>query len=174
MIMKISQSGVNFIAKEEGWKNVVYLDSRGLPTIGVGHLLTKSELSSGKILIKGEYIKYRNGLTDKQVQDLFDQDLDKYENCVNDCFKIQTSQLSYSGYIKLTQGQFDALVSLCFNIGQHAFKTSTLVKLLKKGLFKEIPFQFKRWKYSNGKPILLERRKREVEIWKNEDYNENK
>jgi peptidoglycan hydrolase-like protein with peptidoglycan-binding domain len=49
-----SPSGVNlttlqhFIAKHEGYVDHVYLDSRGFPTAGIGHLLTGSHLHVGQ------------------------------------------------------------------------------------------------------------------------------
>ena len=51
--MTISKNGIQFIIDREGSRSKMYLDSAGLPTIGVGHLLTQSELSNGKINIAG-------------------------------------------------------------------------------------------------------------------------
>jgi lysozyme len=39
----------------------------GLPSIGVGHLLTQNEFSSGKILIQDKVARYADGLTKSQV-----------------------------------------------------------------------------------------------------------
>jgi len=38
-----------------------------LPSIGVGHLLTQNEFSSGKILIQDKVARYADGLTKNQV-----------------------------------------------------------------------------------------------------------
>ena len=43
--MQMSQHGLSLLEQWEGFKLQVYKDSAGLPTIGVGHLLTKSELA---------------------------------------------------------------------------------------------------------------------------------
>ena len=51
--MQMSQHGLSLLEQWEGFKLQVYKDSAGLPTIGVGHLLLKSELTSGKINING-------------------------------------------------------------------------------------------------------------------------
>ena len=67
--------------------NDVYQDAAGLPTIGVGHLLTKDELASGKILILGEAIKYHDGLTNLQIDRLLTHDLAGSEGAVI-CFTI--------------------------------------------------------------------------------------
>lgn len=64
--------------------------------------------------------------------------------------------------VKLTQGQFDALVDLVFNIGEDQWITSTLLKLLNKGDYAGAAAQFKRWNKDNGKvqPGLVIRRKK--------------
>ena len=36
--MKISENGIKLLIENEGFRNKAYLDSKGLPTIGIGHL----------------------------------------------------------------------------------------------------------------------------------------
>ena len=117
--MKISDKGLFYITRWEGFRNEMYKDSAGFPTIGVGHLLRKDELSSGKILINGKVVRYRCGLSDDQVNELLKQDLYRFENEVN-----------YSVLVELNQDQYDALVSFTFNVGCKAFKHSTLLRKL--------------------------------------------
>src|SRR5205807_1956598 len=101
--MEMSENGLVLLKQWEGFKLQVYKDSAGLPTIGVGHLLTKSELTSGKININGVPVEYSNGLTGDQVTDLLSQDVTPAENAVNNGVKVP-----------LNQNQFDALVSFTF------------------------------------------------------------
>ena len=49
--MTMSESGRKKLAEWEGVRLTLYKDVAGYPTIGVGHLLTKDEISSGKIEI---------------------------------------------------------------------------------------------------------------------------
>jgi len=49
--MKFSQAGKKALGEMEGCKLAMYMDSGGAPSIGIGHLLTKSERTSGKIVI---------------------------------------------------------------------------------------------------------------------------
>lgn len=154
--MKLSDKGIRFLRQVEGVRADVYKDSAGLPTIGVGHLLTKSELTRGKIIIDGESVRYINGLNDKRVDALLRQDVQIFEEAV-------------TGYVKvpLTQNQFDALVSFAFNVGKGAFEKSTLLRVLNRGGYEGVPEQLKRWIYSGGvqNKGLVNRRQAEIELW---------
>ena len=154
---KISRKGGLFIVKQEACIKHPYLDSAKKMTIGVGHLIKKSELSSGKIVINGKRVRWRAGLSTKQCFHLFEQDVAIFERCIND--KIN---------VKLSQCQFDALVSFSFNIGRGAFSSSTLRRKLNNGNYASVPKQLVRWVYSGGKKSkgLKARRLREAELWK--------
>jgi len=154
--MKISQNGINKIKEWEGFKNEVYLDSAGLPTIGVGHLLTKDELSSGKIYLSRGFVRYLNGLSDESIEELLNINLDRFEFSVN-TFVV----------VDISQNQYDALVSFAFNVGVYAFRYSTLVKKLNQSEYDEVPTQLKRWNISGGKVVqgLINRREKEIELW---------
>ncbi|MGP5360537.1 lysozyme [Psychrobacter celer] len=154
--MTISKNGVQFITDREGSRSKMYLDSAGLPTIGVGHLLTKSENNSGKINIAGINVIWRNGLTANQIAQLLNQDLDVFEDAVNKYVKVP-----------LTQSQFDTLVSFSFNVGVGAFSTSTLLKRLNAGEYDDVPDQLERWRFAGGRiiPGLINRRALEGQLW---------
>jgi lysozyme len=154
--MQMSQHGLELLEQWEGFELEVYNDSAGLPTIGVGHLLTKSELSSGKISIKGVAVAYGNGLTNQQVTDLLSQDVKPAEQSVNNGVKVS-----------LNQNQFDALVSFTFNVGGGAFSSSTLLKVLNQGQYDQVPDQLRRWTKSGGRTVqgLVNRRENEIKLW---------
>jgi lysozyme len=152
----MSPHGRELLEEWEGVRLKAYKDSAGLLTIGVGHLLTKSELSSGKININGESVKYVNGLTAEQADELLEQDVKPAETTVNNNVKVE-----------LNQHQFDALVSFTFNVGGGAFKGSTLLKKLNNGQYDQVPAQLMRWDKAGGKvvPGLKKRRESEVKLW---------
>lgn len=154
--MQMSQHGLSLLEQWEGFKLQVYKDSAGLPTIGVGHLLTRSELTSGKININGVPVQYANGLTQQQVNDLLAQDLKPTEQAVNGGVKVA-----------LNQNQFDALTSFAFNVGTGAFTGSTLLKVLNQGQYDQVPTQLLRWTRSGGQVVqgLLNRRQNEIKLW---------
>lgn len=156
MPMQVGQPGKNLFKEWEGLVKYEYLDSGGAPTIGVGHLLTRSERTSGKIVIGGQASDYRNRLTERQCWELLDQDLDVVERTVNAAVTVP-----------LNQNQFDALVSFTFNVGDGAFRRSTLLQLLNQGQYGEVPAQLRRWNKDNGHVVqgLINRREKEITLW---------
>ncbi len=154
--MKMSQNGTKLLAEWEGLRTEVYDDAAGLPTIGVGHLLTQNERDTGRITIKGQAVDYQQGLSEQQVLDLLAQDLERFEAAVNDGVQVA-----------LNQNQFDALVSFAFNVGRQGFKSSTLLKKLNQGLYDEVPAQLRRWNKTGGNVIqgLVNRREKEIALW---------
>jgi GH24 family phage-related lysozyme (muramidase) len=64
---------------------------------------------------------------------------------------------------KITQNQYDALCSFIFNVGEFAFASSTLLKLLNAGKVQEAADQFLRWNKANGKELPGLTRRRQAE-----------
>ena len=143
----------------EGCKLHPYWDQGGKLTIGVGHLLTQSELISGKI----GNIQWRDGIYPEDARYILGRDLEPADRLV--CQIIE---------VELTQHQFDSLVSFVFNIGRNAFINSSLVRLLNGGDYQAVPEQLRRWnkvkvkgeyKVSQG---LINRREKEIVLWEAE------
>ena len=95
--MSISDKGVDLIARYEGCRLEAYKCPAGVWTIGYGHTAGVKE---------GDKLS-----SPEEAKNLLKEDLRKYGNYVNDCVK--------KGLItfKLTQNQFDALCSFCYNCG---------------------------------------------------------
>lgn len=139
-IMAIAKSTLDFITKEEGARNKAYKDSKGLWTIGVGHLIKADE----QHLIN-------TTLTDLQVEDLLKSDLRWCSEAVESSVRVP-----------LQQNQFDALYSLCFNIGETNFKKSTVVKKINDNDMQGAAEAILMW---SKQPELLPRRKREKALF---------
>lgn len=106
---KCSENGLDLIEHEEGFVDHVYLDQVGRRTAGIGHLCRWDE-------------RFANGITHQAARLLLRVDVATAERAVNAC--VQAT---------LTQGQFDALVSLAFNIGGVRLARSKLVGKLNAG-----------------------------------------
>lgn len=84
----------------------------------------------------------------------------------SDC-EIAISCVSSSVNVQLTDNQFIALASLCYNIGCTNFKSSTLLQYLNSGNYSSAVTEFGRWIYSNGNILqaLIDRRNLEKELF---------
>jgi lysozyme len=151
----VTQRGLDAIIRHEGVRKNAYRDVAGLLTIGVGHLLTRSELSSGKLRIGIDVVRWDKGITDSQCRVLLEQDLDVAEAAV--------SRDDHG----LTDAQFDALVSFVFNVGVTAYEHSTLRRKLLAGDLDAVPAQMRRWNRAGGVvvPGLMRRRMEEASLW---------
>jgi len=155
----MSQQGLQLLTQWEGYRRTVYDDVGGKATIGVGHLLTAAELSSGTITIDGQAVSWADGLSDAQVISLLAQDVAVYERAV-------VADVT----VPLAQHQFDALVSFTFNEGIGSLAKSTLLKDVNAGDDADVAAQFMRWTkvgttVSQG---LVNRRRNEVKLWNGE------
>lgn len=119
----VSGRALDFLLAWEGERLSVYNDSRGLPTIGCGHLLTSEERRTGTILIGGVAVRYNAGLSDAQSSALLQQDLARFERPVRSVFARLT----------LAQHEYDALVVVAFNLGVGQFSGATFVTRLLNG-----------------------------------------
>ena len=123
--MKSSDLLLNKIIDFEGCKLTAYRCPAGVWTIGVGHT-------------RG--VKQGQKITEAQAISLLKGDLLPCENYVNNL-----------GVCK-TQGQFDALVDFCFNLGTGALGRSTLLKFIRQGKAEQcIRGEVAKWVKSGGK-----------------------
>lgn len=137
-----SPAGRKKISDREGNILKAYYDGGGVLTIGVGH----TSAAGAPKVIEGMKI------TAAESDEILSRDLKAVEKQVTDAVKV-----------KLNQNQFDALVSLVFNIGPTAFGKSTLLKNLNAGNYQAAADQFLVWNKDNGKVVdgLVSRRKSE-------------
>ena len=135
--MKISAKGRDFIAGYEKMVLEVYDDGYGYPTVGIGH---RTELP------------LKTKITKEQALTFFEQDLAEHAEPVDTLVKVP-----------LTQNQYDALVSLVFNIGGPNFKKSTLLKKLNNLDYAGAAARFGDFNKSSGKVSkgLIKRREAE-------------
>ncbi|WP_459661291.1 lysozyme [Acinetobacter calcoaceticus] len=137
-----SDVGVNLISGFEDTRLKAYDDGVGIWTIGIGTTIYPN----------GVKVKQGDTCTLDQAKTYFKHDLGKFEKTVNDYVKVP-----------LTQNQFDALVSLTYNIGSGAFNNSTLLKRLNKSDYQGAADQFLVWNKAGGKVVKGLVRRREAE-----------
>lgn len=157
---QISQAGLQAIKRFEGSRKMAYLDSAKHLTIGVGHLITDSEKTSGQLAATGSLWKL--GLSDSEILRVLEADVQRFVLGVNQLFPK----------VRLFQHEFDALVSFSFNIGLGAFQRSTMHDLIQEKSFIAVANEFPKWVRAGGRVVqgLVNRRKMEAEMWSNGTY----
>lgn len=127
-LMKISTKGIELIKKFEGCRLKAYKDAVGIWTIGWGNT---------------SHAKAGMSITQQQAEAFLKEDVAPIEKALN------------SLNINFTQGQFDALISWCFNLGLCNFKSSTMYKyIVERKSDLEITQQMVKWHNAGGKPLL--------------------
>ena len=111
-------------------------------------------LKTDSIICAGgrEKVKKGDKCTLEQAKEYFAHDLKRFESSVNNLVKVP-----------LTQNQFDALVSLTYNIGSGNFASSTLLKKLNAKDYQGAADQFPRWNKAKGKVLNGLTRRRAAE-----------
>lgn len=141
--MRISDTGLELIKLSEGCICKPYLCAAGVPTIGYG---STRHTDGRRVKITDHPI------TQAKAEAMLRCDVVRTETAVDNFVTAP-----------LKQNQFDALVSLAYNIGLEAFKESTLLKKLNARDYAGAADEFLRWNKAKGKVIigLTNRRERE-------------
>lgn len=137
-----SYVGLDLIASFEGTRLQSYDDGVGVWTIGIGTTVYPN----------GVKVKKGDTCTLEQAKSYFAHDLKRFEASVNNLVKVP-----------LSQNQFDALVSLVYNIGSGNFGSSTLLKKLNAKDYQGAADQFQQWNKGGGKVLKGLVRRREAE-----------
>ena len=110
--MILNEKGYKALHSREGLKLKPYLDTQGVPTIAMGNTF------------------YENGkkvtMMDKPITKI---EAEKLGKVIADRFASEVTALIKSN---VNQNQFNALVSIAYNIGVNGFKTSSFLKLVNK------------------------------------------
>ena len=146
--MKISSRGLELIKDFEGFSSTSYLCPAKIPTIGWGNTFYEdgTRVKLGEQISKTDALKLLEVIANRDFAD----------------------KIFPSIKVKVTQSQFDAMVSLAYNIGVGAFLKSTLLKKVNAGDFIGASEEFLKWNKSGGKELLglTRRREREKDLFK--------
>jgi len=147
--MKISNAGLQIIKDFEGFSSTPYKDSGGVCTIGYGTTFYPT----------GRKVE----CTDVPINESVASDL--MRNMIDELYGKKVNEAI--GDTPTTQEQFDAMVSLAYNIGTEAFKNSTLLKHHLKQEYELASNEFVRWNKAGGKTIngLTRRREEEQKLY---------
>lgn len=141
----VSDHGLQFIGRFEGFVDHAYKPVAGERywTIGYGHY--------------GPDVKLGQRISRTKALELLRRDA-----------RHAVVAVKRSVHVPLTRNEFDALVSLCFNIGSGAFASSTVVRELNKGHRRRAAAAFLLWvRGANGQRLagLVRRRQAEARLF---------
>jgi len=147
-ITKTGKPGMDLIKKFEGFRGKPYKCPAGIPTIGYGATF----YTNGKKVTMSD-----PEITEASASNLLGEMLARFEQYV-DSYCIDT----------ITQNQFDALVSFCYNLGPANLKASTLLKKVNINPNDEsIRVEFMKWNKAGGRALkgLTLRRTAEADLY---------
>jgi len=137
--MKLSPEGLRLLMDREGCRLHAYKDSVGVWTIGYGH-------TSGA---GPPHVTHGMKITQKEAEEIFAVDVAEFEDEVSKVLEREA------------QGhEFDAYVSLAYNIGGGAFASSTTLRKFNAG---DIPAAADSLLWWNKPPEIRSRRRGEYE-----------
>lgn len=113
-------------------------------------------MRDGYVMIEGQSISFKNGITEQQANKLLNQDLEPARKAIDTLVKV-----------KLKPNQREALASFVFNLGLSTFAESTLLTKLNEGKYEDVPDEIRKWVRVAGRenPKLIRRREAEIELW---------
>jgi len=138
MTVEYSQNGLHLTEQFESCRLEVYLDSKGVPTIGWGHTFGVNSATPP--------------CTQEQADAWLLEDIHSAVGSVNRLVKIS-----------LTQDEFDSLTDLVYNIGIGNFAGSTMLRLLNAGDYAGASNEFEKWDHAGGVVVAGLLRRREAE-----------
>lgn len=132
-VTEISDRGLSLIKQFEGLSLKAYLCPAGIWTIGYGATFYQN----------GQRVKQGDVINQETANLLLKFHVSTFEKSVDSLTNDN-----------ITQTQFDALVSFCYNVGISNFRSSTLLKKINKNTLDEsIKSEFKKWVFADGKKI---------------------
>lgn len=125
--MELGQAGLDLIKSFEEFRRSAYMPTPDdVPTIGWGHT---------------DGVQMGDACTVEEAEEWLREDCQ---------WAVEAVNRSYDGVVPLSQNQFDALVSLTFNIGKPRFLGSTLLRKLNLGDQVGAADEFVRWNKQHG------------------------
>ena len=145
--MKLSDNGFRLLGELEGIVLRPYKDSAGIPTIGIGSTYYED---GTKVTMKDKAITKERAI-----------------QLAKNVVKSFEARVNKSIVVPMTQNQFDAMVLLCYNIGESGFAKSSVVKNFNAGNLQKAADSFLLWNKAGGKVSkgLTNRRQKERSLF---------
>ncbi len=152
-----SSNGMALLREIEELRLIPYDDQTGK---SISSYVEGATIGYGYLIPKNEWSIYKNGITKEIAEELFLRKVPRFQENVQSKIKVD-----------INQNQFDALVLLCYNIGEGNFNSSSVLKLVNGGSApvygNNIDNAWLAWNKSQGKVMqgLIKRRKCELNVY---------
>lgn len=162
-IMTFSDQGIDMLKRVETLRLMPYDDQTSQD---VNHYVPGATIGYGHLIQASEWTTYANGITESQADALFNSELQPFVSTVNRGLNVG-----------VTQNEFDALVALCFNMGQGAFLSSSALRLINDPQattnYGSVDEAWRAFNRSQGREnrSLNNRRNAELDIYHNSNYS---
>ena len=145
---RVNEAGIALVKEYEGLRLRPYQCAGKVWTIGYGHTRT---VTPGIVI------------TQEQAEQFLQEDME-----------IAARAVSRLVQVPLGDNQFAALCCFVFNVGIGNFEASTLLRLLNRGWYEQVPAQLMRWNKVKGEELggLSRRRAAEGRLWNRRDDDE--
>ena len=146
LALVVSAAGTTAVIKHEGLRLDAYKPlAQDVPTIAFGTTVYPD----------GTMVQMGDKITRKQAEEFLKHDLNKFHNAIKSCVKVP-----------LSQNEYDAYISLTYNIGGNAFCKSTLVRKLNTYDYEAACKEILKWDKFKGQPLkgLTNRRTEEYNL----------
>lgn len=149
MARSVNAETIEHVKRWEGFRAEAYPDpgSRDGKPVTIGY---------GQTRCNGRPIQLGETITEPEAAQWLLQELARVAGVVEQAVKVP-----------LNDNQFGALVSFTYNVGDNAFRGSTLLRKLNAGDYQSVPAQMARWNKNDGKVMegLVNRRAAEAGLW---------
>jgi len=149
MARSVNAETTEHVKRWEGFRAKAYPDpgSRDGKPVTIGY---------GQTRRNGRPIQLGETISEAEAAQWLLQELARVGNVVDQAVKVP-----------LNDNQFGALVSFTYNVGDNAFRSSTLLKKLNAGDYQAVPAEMARWNKNDGKVMegLVNRRAAEAGLW---------
>jgi len=115
---------------DEGIRYKIYLDSEGLPTFGVGHLITKQDVEYG--------LPVGTRIDPERVEMFFEKDL---QNAIAICKEI------FPDFCIMQDELQEILVNMAFNLGNRLKRFKKMIKAISEKDYKKAAFEMENSKW---------------------------
>jgi lysozyme len=148
--MNMTEAGLDLIRQAEGFRSQAYRDSGGVLTIGYGH----TSMAGAPAVTAGMRV------TIDEAESILRRDVAQFALVVRKALRVQ-----------LSERQFSALVSFCYNVGGASFARSSVLLSVNSGDYAAVPRRLALWNKAAGKvlPGLIKRRAAEAAMFMSAD-----